>query len=145
MQRTSKLITLALSLGVLAIGIGWSGSVYATQEEKKVVIKAAQDYVEAFTNHDIDELMNHVKDTRAQNDAELHANYESFIKTALEQHEQLKFISVEEVSSGTYQVNFEHYSDVFQKGWVPISLPMVKENGEWKLFVDGSLVVNTKK
>ncbi|PWK13479.1 NTF2-like N-terminal transpeptidase domain-containing protein [Tumebacillus permanentifrigoris] len=144
MFRPNKILTKLLVSGALAVGIGWGGSVYATQEDQKSATKMVEDYVSAFTKNDVAGMVKHVKDSRAKDSNELEAMYQQFVKQNTDEHAQLKLDGIVEASDGTYLANFQMKTDLYEKGWVQYSLPLIKENGEWKIYVDGNLVVDTK-
>ncbi|PWK14805.1 NTF2-like N-terminal transpeptidase domain-containing protein [Tumebacillus permanentifrigoris] len=139
-----KVLTGLLVAGILAVGLSVGGSVYAAKEEQKAATQVAKDYVAAFEKHDTKSMLKYVKDTRAKEATELQAMYEQLIKENDMIHGQMKLDRVESLADGKFQAIFEMKTDLNKKGWAQYPLPMVKEDGEWKVFVDGSLIVDTK-
>jgi hypothetical protein len=143
LKRSYKILTSALVLGALVFGGVMATSASSPLEDRQAATEAVTAYVKAFEANDIDSITRYVKDARAKDEADLHANYEQYIKRNQELHTKLKLLNVEVSADGTITAAFEMASD--GQKTVQFSLPVVKEKGEWKLFVDGSLVIDTKQ
>lgn len=143
MKRSHKILSAVLVVGVLAVGIGWGGSVYASQEELKAAKKAAQDYVAAFEKHDVDTMIQYIKDDRVKNTDELRASFDQFVKNDTEDETKLKLVDVVALSEGGYEAKFQQKSKRYTVA--TFSLPMVKENNQWKLHIDNTQVSEVAK
>ncbi|PWK12830.1 hypothetical protein [Tumebacillus permanentifrigoris] len=142
MKRSQKILSAVGLAGILAVGLAWGGSVYASQEELKSAKKAAQEYVVAFEQHDVDAMIKYIKDARVKNNTELRASFEEFVKHDKEDDTKLKLVDVVPVSDGVFEAKFEEKSKRYNS--VQFSLPIVNENNQWKIYVDGNQVVNTQ-
>ncbi|MGZ4032768.1 MAG: hypothetical protein ACXVP2_11480, partial [Tumebacillaceae bacterium] len=95
----------------------------------------------AFQSGNVDKMISNVKDTRFKDADNKKAKYINYAKANHDRHSQLKLISVEKVDANDYKANLEISSDQYQPA--RISLPVVNENGLWKLLVDGSVVIKS--
>lgn len=139
MNRKSKILSVLVAVGFLALGIGWGSSVYASQEEKKAANKSVKEFVAAFEKHDATEMVKYVKDSRVKNDAELLSSFQEFSKHDAEDHTQLKLVNIVEISSGGYEATFQEKSD--RMSVADFTMPLIKENGEWKIQIYGTKVI----
>ena len=87
-------------------------------------------------------MIKYVKDTRYPDESSLKAAYDGYIEQDKKNHSKLKLVSLEKSSEG-FNVTFEQSTD--EHGPVQFSLPVIKDGDSWKLLVDGSLVIDTKK
>lgn len=142
MKRSSKILTTALVAAALIAGGVFVNSTMASQDDEKMATKAVQEYVNGYKNGDIETMLKYVKDTRVTDQAELKDQYEQYVKQNKD-HTALKFLSVKKMDGEKYIAMIELSSKDFKT--TTVTLPVIKENGEWKIFVDGSVVVDTKQ
>lgn len=142
MKRSYKFLTTAVVAGALIAGVVFVNSTMASQDDEKMATKAVQEYVNGFKSGDIDKMTKYIKDTRVSNESQLKEKYKKYAKRNKERETNLKFVSLEQAEGDKFIANFEMSSNEFKA--TPFQLPVVKENGEWKIFVDGSLSLDTK-
>ena len=142
MKRSSKILAAVLVAGGVITGAGVYNATLASADDQKMATKAMQEYAFAFQGGDISAMTKHVKDTRYRDENSLKAAYEGYIEQEKKNHSQLKLVSVDKGSNG-FNVTFEQSTD--EHGPVQFSLPVIKDGDTWKLLVDGSLVIDTKK
>lgn len=140
MTRTSKFLTAALVAGALIAGGVFVNSTTASQDDEQLATRSVQEYLNGYENDDIDTMLKYVIDTRVSNKAQLREEYEQRIKQ--EDRDRVKFISIRKGDGDQYVATLELSSKDFNP--TPIQIPVVKDKGRWKIFVDGSVVVNTK-
>jgi hypothetical protein len=140
MNKTTKIIVSMSLVGILAVGVAAFSSAQASLTDKKEATKAVTEYVQALEKQDIDTMIRRVIDTRVKDQAELRRDYEYYARRKAEEHLKMKLINVEETKEG-FTASFELTADHYKKTHV-IMLPVVKDHdGLWKLYVDGSVVV----
>jgi hypothetical protein len=142
-RKSYKILTTILVAGAVIAGGGFVNSTLASQDEEKLATKAAQEYVSAFKSGNIDKLTKSVKDTRVTDQTQLKAKYEKYVKKNQDRHSKLDFVRIKDAGNGNFSATFEISSDLYKA--TQFDLPVVTDNGQWKVFVDGSVVVDTKK
>lgn len=144
MKRSYKLLTTALVAGALIAGGAFVNSTMASQDDEKMATKAIQEYVTGFKNGDVEAMTSHIKDTRVKDESQLNEKYKKYVKENKERNAELKFVSVEKADGDKFIANFEYSTNEFKA--TPLQLPVIKdENGDWKLFVDGSVSLKPNK
>lgn len=141
-MKKSSLIVSALAITAI-VGALTFNATQASQDDEKMATKAVQEYVTGFKNGDIGTMIKYIKDTRVTDPAQLKEQYEYYVKQNKDRSTDLKFVSIEKVNGERYAANFEMSSKEFKA--TPFQLPVIKENGEWKILVDGSVTLKTNK
>lgn len=140
MTRTSKFLTAALVAGALIAGGVFVNSTTTSQNDEQLAARSVQEYLNGYENGDIDTMLKYVIDTRVTNKAQLREKYERQIKQ--EDRHGVKFISIKKGDGDQYVATLELYSKDFKP--TPFQIPVVKDRGRWKIYVDGSVSVDTK-
>lgn len=143
MKRSYKILTVALVAGALISGGVFVNSTMASQDDEKMATKAVQEYVTGFKNGDIETMTKYIKDSRVTDEAQLKKKYESYVKQNKEDNSELKFVSIKKIDTEKYVASFEISSKDLKA--TTIQLPVIKENDEWRIFVDGSVTVDNRK
>lgn len=135
----SGVISLSL-LSTLVVGSVGIPQVYAASATTNIEVakQSVQAFIDAFESGDVNEAVKHVKDTRDNNGVSIQSNYVEYIDQHKKDKSKIKLISIENTNN-TLQANIQ----IEEKGEkYNISLPLIEEKGEWKLFVDGSVSID---
>lgn len=142
MKRSHKILSTMLIAGALFVGGAFVNSTMASQDNEKLATQTVQQYVSAFNTGDVETLAQTAKDTRFTDKSLLKYEYEQYVQRNKDRDTGLKFLSIEKADGDRFLANLELSSKEFKP--TPFQLPVIKENGEWKIFVDGSVTVDTK-
>jgi len=103
----------------------------ALQEAKQAVEK----YIEAIKNGNVDEMLKTTVDKRFNDDSSKRRAYETLAK---EKDQKAEILSVDRVDDTRMQLSLRVYTKA--AGTQEITLPVVKENNEWKVVIEKRVV-----
>jgi Putative lumazine-binding len=134
-KLSKKLAALTLASAVIAVGVFASTSNASSEAEKEARF-VINKYMDAVKNGDVEGIAKYAKDTRFANMEEAKKEYKDLVKqNPVKKAEILNVKQVDENNMvATVRFTQNHVEDA------EIQLPMVKENGDWKIVVTGQIV-----
>ncbi|MGK5509858.1 Rv0361 family membrane protein [Brevibacillus formosus] len=127
-------IALCLSLGaVLSTGGFMASKSFASASQEKEITETVHKYLDAVENRNVAVMAELTKDLRFENDKEKKKVYKSFAKHVTDVDQDS--VSVEIVDDEKANVSFKYSNKHASE---EITLPVVKENGEWKILVENN-------
>ncbi|WP_251579611.1 hypothetical protein [Paenibacillus sp. MER TA 81-3] len=134
LKITLGLTTLAIILSVSMSSVS-KASIPDIQEAKNTV----ENYIEAIESKNVDEIMKWVKDTRFDSPAQQRSQY--FTMFSNDPFSNASMINIQKINNNTMSVSIELDRKSNKESEI-IQLPVIKEDGKWKLLVAG---VETKE
>ena len=135
MTLSQKIVAFTLVATVIAGGVFASTSSASSKAEKeaKFVINK---YLDAVKKGDVEEFAKYAKDTRFTNMEEAKKEYKDIVKqNPVKKAEVLEVKQVDE-NNMVAKVRFSQVNVVDAE----VQLPMIKENGDWKIVITGQNV-----
>lgn len=136
MKKSTTLLATLVAVGVaggLYFGVTKSEASATPEQEAKQTI---QNYLKAVKSGNVDEMMKLTNDSRFQSDAEKRDVYQSLVE--VQDTEKLDVVSVMKNDSTHLNVTVKLVSKT--DGTHELTLPFVKENNSWKIFIEGQVV-----
>lgn len=132
MKKTTAVLATVIAVGVagaLYFGVSKSEASATPEQEAKQV---AKHYVDGLKSGNVDKIMQNSKDVRFKNDSERKQMYSDLAN----EQDVLKaeVVSVKLVDDS--HANFALHAKFKSSGTQDVTLPMVKEDGNWKVVIE---------
>lgn len=130
------MIVLTIAFGLLVAGGTFVSSTVASQDVEQEVQQAVTGYINAVKTGNVDEAVKYVHDTRFPNVEATKAQYKNLFKESPMSHAEI--VSIVEVDDTHAQVTIKAKTKL--SGTQEVTLPVVKEDGQWKVLITGQKV-----
>ncbi|WJQ81318.1 hypothetical protein [Brevibacillus brevis] len=133
MKKSAKAAAILL-LGAVAVTGGiWTSNTYALVNEENEGKEMVKIYLEALENGDTPTMVEYTIDERFDNDKDKQKVYESFGTQKMDI--DMDSVSVEKIEDEKMSVTFHYSNELVSED---ITLPVVKENDQWKVVIENT-------
>jgi hypothetical protein len=124
-------------IGGIAAGALYNSATASPTAESEVKA-TVQHYFQAIKQGNVEEMMKLTDDKRFKNDEAKRSVYSSLVRA--EELQDEKITNITPISGD--RINVTLHSKTKGQGIQDMTIPVVRENGEWKLLIEGQVVEN---
>ncbi|MEX1029081.1 MAG: hypothetical protein WDZ91_03420 [Paenibacillaceae bacterium] len=135
-RKTLLFVLLFVFISSLYASLTWASASTPLNSDEQEAKKAVQNYINGIKNHDVEEILEWVVDTRFRSEVEQRKKYQELFEHSSIGISKTKIERIEKVDENTMNVLLELSRKGSGKIHI-IELPVIKSDNKWRLLITG--------